>query len=176
MVSEPPFLWPPIKRYSLSFFGVPSGGHPTPADRAANAVFPLFLHRSFRRPPISDQPRCQFLLQLFPEPIVPPPRPLLAKRTTKSVVSASDRWICAISTHSGIAHAPRSSPNHRSDAPSPDPKRSLPSKLPRAYMGVQKDLPVCKRALRTPTRRHGVARSSTCRLHPSRASTRPSTF
>jgi hypothetical protein len=55
-------LWPPInvndvfrcsyrrpssrrrtKRYSRSFSGAPSGGRPFPADRAVNAVFPLFL-------------------------------------------------------------------------------------------------------------------------------------
>jgi hypothetical protein len=57
MVSEPPFLWPPIKQYSRSFFGVPSGSRLTSADRTANVVFPLFLRRSFRRPPISVQSR-----------------------------------------------------------------------------------------------------------------------
>jgi hypothetical protein len=48
MVSESPFLWPPIKWYSRSFFGVPFGGCPTPADHVTNAVFPLFLQLSFR--------------------------------------------------------------------------------------------------------------------------------
>jgi hypothetical protein len=163
MVSEPPFLWPPIKRYSRFFFGAPSGGRPFPADRAVNAVFPLFLWRSFRRPPISGQPRRQFLRQLLPEPIVLPPTPISAKRTTKSGVSAPDRWICVISAYSGVANALRSSPNDRSDAPSPDPKRSPPSKLPRAYTRLQKDLPVCQRASRAPTRRHGDPRASTRR-------------
>jgi hypothetical protein len=37
MVSESPFLWPPIKRYSRFFFGTPSGGRPFPANRAANS-------------------------------------------------------------------------------------------------------------------------------------------
>jgi hypothetical protein len=163
MVSEPPFLWPPIKRYSHFFFGAPSGGRPFPADCAVNAVFPLFLWRSFRRPPISGQPRRQFLRQLLPEPIVLPPTPISATRTTKSGVSAPDRWICAISAYFGVAHALRSSPNDRSDAPSPDPKRSPPSKLPRAYTRLQKDLLVCQRASRAPTRRHGDPRASTCR-------------
>jgi hypothetical protein len=102
MVSEPPFLWPPIKRYSRFFFGAPSGGRPFPADCAVNAVFPLFLWCSFRWPPISGQPRRQFLRQLLPEPIVLPPTPISAKRTTKSGVSAPDRWICAISAYSAL--------------------------------------------------------------------------
>jgi hypothetical protein len=125
------------------------------------AVLPLLLWRSFRRPPFSGQPRRQFLRQLLPEPIVLPPTPISAKRTTKSGVSAPDRWICAISAYSGVAHALRFSPNDRSDAPSPDPKRSPPSKLPRAYMHLQKDLPVCQRASRAPTRRHGDPRAPT---------------
>jgi hypothetical protein len=79
---------------------------------------------------------------------VPPPTPLSAKRTTKSDVSTPDRWICAISGYSIVACALRSSPNDRSDAPSPDPKRSPPSKLPRTYTRLQKDLPVCQRASR----------------------------
>jgi hypothetical protein len=164
------------KVVNRSFFGVPSSGRPTPVDRAANAVFPLFLLRSFQRSPISGRPCPQFLRQLLPEPIALPPIPLLVKRTTKSGVSALDRWICAISAHFGIVRAPCSSSNDRSDAPSPDLKRSPPSKLPRAYTRVQKDLPVCKCTSRTPTRCHGVARSSTRRLHLPRTSTHPSTF
>jgi hypothetical protein len=132
VVSEPLFLWPPIKRYSRSFFGVPSSSHPTPADHVANAAFLLFLRRSFQWPPIFGRLRRQFLRQLLPKPIALPSKPLLAKRTTKSGVSALDRWICAISAHSGVANAPCSSPNDRSNAPSPDPKRSPQSKLPRA--------------------------------------------
>jgi hypothetical protein len=59
---------------------------------------------------------------------------LLSKRQIRRSESrsASDRWICAISTYSGIVRALCSSPNDRSDAPSPDPKRSPLSKLPRA--------------------------------------------
>jgi hypothetical protein len=89
-------LWPSIKQYSRSFFGVPSGGRPTLADRASNTIFQIFLQRSFQWPPISDRPRRQFLQQLLPEPIAPPPRPFSAKRTIKTGVSATNRWICAI--------------------------------------------------------------------------------
>jgi hypothetical protein len=179
MVSEPPFLWPPIKRYSRFFFGASSSGRPFSADRTVNAVFPLFLWRSFRRPPISGQPRRQFLRQLLPEPIVLPPTPISAKRTTKIGVSAPDRWICAISAYSGVAHALRSSPNDRSDAPSPDPKRSPSSKLPRAYTRLQKDLPVCQRASRAAMVIHVLPRAGTVfpragthRQHLPRAPTR----
>jgi hypothetical protein len=166
MVSEPTFLWPPIKRHSRSFFGIPSGGRPTLADRAANAVFPLFLRRSFRRPPIYGRPRRQFLRQLLLEPIAPPPIPLLAKITTKSGVSAPDRWICAISAHSGIAQTLRVQirRDHRR------PSFHAPTRASRRICQF------CKRASRATTRRHGVARSSTRQLHLPRASTRPSTF
>jgi hypothetical protein len=121
-------LWPPInvndvfrcsyrrpsscrctKRYSCSFSSAPSGDCPSSADRAISSSG-----------------------NFLPEPIAPPLTPLLAKRTTKSGVSAPYRWICAISAYSDVARALRSSPNDRSDAPSPDLKRSLPSKLPRA--------------------------------------------
>jgi hypothetical protein len=147
MISEPPFLWPPIKRYSLSFFGVPFDGRPTLANHTANTVFPLFLWRSFRRPPISGRSHRQFFRQLLPEPIAPPPRPLSAKRATKSGVLALDQWICAILAHSRVSHAPHSFPNERSDALSPDLKRSPTSKLSRAHTRVQKDLPVCRQKL-----------------------------
>jgi hypothetical protein len=96
----------------------------------------------------------------LPEPIAPPSKTLLAKRTTKSDVSAPNWWICAISAHSGVARALRSSPNDRSDAPSPDLKRSPPSKLPRAYTCVQKDLLVCKLASRAVMVWHAPPRAS----------------
>jgi hypothetical protein len=59
------------KRYSRSFSGAPSGGRPFPADRAVNAVFPLFLWRSFRRPPFSGRPRRQCGIPALPLALLP---------------------------------------------------------------------------------------------------------
>jgi hypothetical protein len=108
----------PSMRYSRSSFGAPSDGRPSPANRAANSSgnFCPSLSRRHRHPSRPKEP---------PTVVSKPP----------------DRWICAISAYSGVARVLRSSPNDRSDAPSPDPKRSPPSKLPRAYTRHRKDLP-----------------------------------